>query len=187
MLEEFTPTQKRALAVLTVLALAFGAYFLRGYVILIAVAAVLAYLFTPVYCRLRNRFNTAISATLTLLASIAIVGVPLAGVVTLAVLQISQMVTGVSHWVANNDLTQLGTQLLTQVNSALAKVPFMHITLTPDSVRDSIGKVGQNAGQFALEFARDSVGSIAGILTSAIIFLYVFLALVVNGDKVLAL
>ncbi|MET0704539.1 MAG: AI-2E family transporter [Mycobacterium sp.] len=187
MLEEFTPTQKRALAVLTVLALAFGAYFLRGYVILIAVAAVLAYLFTPVYCRLRKRFNAAISATLTLLASVAIVGVPLAGVITLAVLQISQMVTGVSHWVANNDLTALGERLLTSVNDGLAKVPFMHITLTPDSVRQTIGKVGQNVGQIALEFARDSVGSIAGILTSAIIFLYVFLALVVNGDKVLAL
>jgi predicted PurR-regulated permease PerM len=187
MLEEFTLTQKRALAVLTVIALAFGAYFLRGYVILIAVAAVLAYLFTPVYCRLRTRFNTAISATLTLLASVAIVGVPLAGVITLAVLQISQMVTGVSHWVQNNDLTALGERLLVSVNDALAKVPFMNITLTPDSVRATIGKVGQNAGQIALEFARESVGSIAGILTSAIIFLYVFLALVVNGDKVLAL
>ncbi|CAN5796186.1 AI-2E family transporter [soil metagenome] len=187
MLDEFTLTQKRALAVLTVIALAFGAYFLRGYVILIAVAAVLAYLFTPVYCRLRKRANTAISATLTLLAAVAIVGVPLAGVITLAVLQISQMVTGISHWMANNDLTALGERLLTSANDGLAKVPFMHITLTPDSVRSTIGKVGQNAGQIALEFARESVGSIAGILTSAIIFLYVFLALVVSGDKVLAL
>ena len=187
MLEEFTLTQRRALAVLTVVALAFAAYFLRGYVILIAVAAVLAYLFTPVYCRLRNRFNVAISATLTLLASIAIVGVPLAGVIVLAVLQISQMVTGISHWLAQNDLTHLGQQLLTSTNQALAKVPFMHITLTPESVRGTIAKVGQNAGQIALEFARESVGSLAGILTSAIIFLYVFLALIVNGDKVVAL
>ena len=46
---EFTLTQKRALAVATVVAILFGAYFLRGYFILIVVAAVVAYLFTPLY------------------------------------------------------------------------------------------------------------------------------------------
>ncbi|MCV7224554.1 AI-2E family transporter [Mycolicibacterium komossense] len=187
MLEEFSVTQKRALVVMTVIALGFGAYFLRSYVVLMAIAAVLAYLFAPLYRRLRDRFNAGIAATLTLLASVAVVGVPLAGVVALAVLQISQMVTGISHWLAKNDLTSLGQQLLNSTNQALAKVPFMHITLTPESVRETIAKVGQNAGQIALEFARESVGSLAGIVTSAIIFLYVFLALIVNGDKVLAL
>ena len=50
---EFTLTQKRALAVATVIAVLFGAYFLRNYFILIVVAAVVAYLFSPVY----NRIN----------------------------------------------------------------------------------------------------------------------------------
>ncbi|CAN5589794.1 AI-2E family transporter [soil metagenome] len=187
MLDEFSTTQKRALVVMTVIALCFGAYFLRSYLVLMAIAAVLAYLFAPLYRRLRGRFNAGISATLTLLASIAVVGIPLAGVIFLAVLQISQMVTGIGHWLAQNDLTSLGQQLLNSTNRALAKLPFMHITLTPESVSGTIAKVGQNAGQIALEFARESVGSLAGILTSAIIFLYVFLALIVNGDKVVAL
>ena len=46
---EFTLTQKRALAVATAVAILFGAYFLRGYFILVVVAAVAAYLFTPLY------------------------------------------------------------------------------------------------------------------------------------------
>lgn len=46
MINDFTVTQKRALAVLTVVALAFGAYFLRTYFVLIVIAAVAAYLFT---------------------------------------------------------------------------------------------------------------------------------------------
>ncbi len=45
MTTEFTETQKRALAVAVVVALAFGAYFLRGYFVLVVVAAVAAYLF----------------------------------------------------------------------------------------------------------------------------------------------
>ncbi|PXX08803.1 hypothetical protein C8E89_107108 [Mycolicibacterium moriokaense] len=51
---EFTLTQKRALAVATAVAIAFGAYFLRGYFILIVLAAVAAYLFTPVFNRLNR-------------------------------------------------------------------------------------------------------------------------------------
>ncbi len=47
MKDEFSLTQKRALAVFTVLALLLGAYFLRGFFVLIVMAAVGAYLFTP--------------------------------------------------------------------------------------------------------------------------------------------
>ena len=187
MLDEFTTTQKRALAVLTVIGLLFGAYFLRRYLILIAVAAVIAYLFTPVYQRLRIRLNVGLSASLTLLSAILVVGIPLAGVIFLAVLQIGQMVTGIGHWVSHNDLTAVGQRLLASVNEMLARVPFMNINLTTETVRTTIARVGQNVGDFALHFARDSVGSLAGLLTSAIIFLYVFLALVVNGPKVVGL
>ena len=187
MLDEFTVTQKRALAVLTVIALLFGAYFLRRYLILIAVAAVIAYLFKPLYDRMRARLSVGLSATLTLLAAILVVGVPLAGVIFLAVLQIGQMVTGIQHWVAGNDLTALAQRMLASVNEMLSRVPFMNINLTPEGVRSTIARVGQNVGEFALHLARDSVGSLASIITSAIIFLYVFLALVVNGPKVAAL
>ena len=65
---EFTLSQKRALAIATAIAIVFGAYFLRGYFILIVVAAVFAYLFTPLYTRLNRRMGSGLSATLTLLS-----------------------------------------------------------------------------------------------------------------------
>ncbi|MCV7153502.1 AI-2E family transporter [Mycolicibacterium pyrenivorans] len=184
---DFTVTQKRALAVLTVVALAFAAYFLRGYVLLIAVAAVLAYLFSPLYERLRAKMNVGLSATITLLAAIATVALPLAGVTFLAFIQISQMVTSVGHWVEQTDFTALAQRLLDSANEVLARVPFMDVTLTQDSVRSAIAKVGQNAGEIALGVARDSVGGLASALTGAIIFLYVFVALLTNGHRVLDL
>lgn len=187
MLNEFTVTQKRVLAVLTIIALGFGAYFLRSYLVLIAMAAVLAYLFRPIYSRLRARHSVGLSATATLLAAIAIVAAPLSGIVFLAVMQISQMVNGISHWMASTDLTELGKRLLDTANELLARVPFLNIELTPESVQDTISRVGQNLGEMALHVASSSVGSIAMVITSAIIFLYVFLALLTNGEKVLAL
>ncbi|BBY75831.1 AI-2E family transporter [Mycolicibacterium parafortuitum] len=187
MRDDFTVTQKRALAVLTVLALAFAAYFLRGYLLLIAVAAVLAYLFRPLYRRLRGRLNVGLSATITLLAAIATVALPLSGVVFLAFLQISQMVTGIGHWVEETDFTALAHRLLNSANELLARVPFVDFTLTPESVRDAMTTVGQKGGELALSFARESAGSIVSTVTGLIIFLYVFLALLTNGPKVVEL
>ena len=109
---EFTLTQKRALAVATAIAILFGAYFLRGYFILIVVAAVAAYLFTPLFNRLNRRFGTGLSATLTLLAAIASVVVPLALFVFLAVVQITTMVEKVAEWVGRTDLSALGLSLI---------------------------------------------------------------------------
>src|SRR5947199_358075 len=100
---EFTVTQKRALAVATVLALLFVAYFLRSYFILIVVAAVAAYLFAPLYDRLRTRFGSGLSATITLLAVVGSVVIPVSLLVLFAVVQISGMIQGVSDWVGKTD------------------------------------------------------------------------------------
>ncbi|MCH9731493.1 MAG: AI-2E family transporter [Actinomycetia bacterium] len=187
MTQTFTLTQKRYLAVLTVIALGFGAYFVRGYVLLIAVAAVLAYLFDPLYKRLRTKTNVGVSATATLLAAIASVAVPLTGVAFLAFLQISQMVSSVSDWAAQTDFTALAQRLLDSANEALTRIPFIDVTLTQDSVREAATKLGQNGGQLALGVLRDSVGGMVATVTGLIIFLYVFVALLTQGDKVLAL
>lgn len=187
MLDDFTPTQKRALAILLVVALIFGAYFLRRYFILIVVAAVAAHLFNPLYLRFTKRFSKAVSATLTLLAAIATVGIPLGLVGFLAFLQIGQMVDSVGHWVQRTDLNALGTQLLDTANQLLAKVPFINVDLTPDALRGCATKAGQTVGQAVLDFLSGSAGGAVFALAASIIFLYVFLSLLTNGDHVLGL
>jgi len=180
----FTASQKRVLVVVTLIALGFGAYFLRHFLLLMAVAGVLAFLFGPLYRWLRARFNVAVSATLTLLATIATVAIPLAGVISLAVLQIGESMESIGRWAQQTDFTKLAQRLLDSTNQILARIPFLDIRLTEGSVREAAAKVGQNAGQLVLDFARDSVGGIAGLVTALVLFLYVFLALLTNGGKV---
>ena len=174
---EFTLTQKRALAVATAIAILFGAYFLRGYFILIVVAAVAAYLFTPLFNRLNKRFGTGLSATLTLLAAIAAVVVPLGLFVFLAVVQITNMVERVADWVGRTDLSALGDQALRFVNDVLHRVPFIDVTVTPDSLRSSMATVAQKVGEWLLGLLQGAAGSVFGGVTAAILFLYVFISL----------
>jgi predicted PurR-regulated permease PerM len=181
---EFTLTQKRALAVATVLAVVFGVYFLRGYFILIVVAAVAAYLFMPVFSRLRKRLGTGLSATVTLLAAFAVVIVPLGFCVYLAVVQITAMVERVSEWVAHTDLSALGVRSLDFVNDVLHRLPFINVTVTPESLQSSMASVAQEAGKWLLGLLQGAAGGIFGAVTGAILFIYVFLSLLVNRDGV---
>jgi predicted PurR-regulated permease PerM len=184
---EFTLTQKRALAIATVIAILFGAYFLRGYFILVVVAAVAAYLFSPLYARLKERMGTGLSATLTLLAAFAAVIIPSGLFVFLAVVQITTMVERVAVWIQRTDLSALGDQTLKWVNEALARVPFANITVTPDSLRDSMTTVAQEVGKWLLGILQGAAGGAFGAITAAILFLYVFISLLTNQDKVLLL
>jgi predicted PurR-regulated permease PerM len=181
---EFTLTQRRALAVATVIAILFGAYFLRTYFILIVVAAVVAYLFSPLYNRLKKRMGTGLSATLTLLAAFASVIVPIGLIVLIAVVQITDMVKSVAEWVDRTDLSTLGDKTLALVNGLLAKVPFSDITLTPEMIRKAMTTVAQNGGQWLLHTLQGAAGGLIGGITAAILFLYVFISLLTNKDEV---
>ena len=181
---EFTLTQKRALAVATVIAILFGAYFLRQYFMLIVIAAVVAYLFTPLYDRLNKRMGTGLSATLTLLAAFASVIVPVGLIVLIAVIQITEMVRSVADWVEKTDMSALGTRTLKFVNDLLARVPFADITVTPEMIRKGVTTVAQNGGEWLLHTLQSAAGGVIGGITATILFLYVFISLLTNKDAV---
>ncbi|PJE24133.1 MAG: AI-2E family transporter [Mycobacterium sp.] len=180
---EFTLTQRRALAIFTLLALAFGAYFLRNYFVLIVVAAVGAYLFTPLFNWFNKRLGTGLSATATLLSALVIVIVPVGLLVALAIVQIARMIDSVSGWVRSTDLSSLGDKTLKLVNEFLSRVPFVHINVTAEMLRKAMVSAAQGVGHWLLGVLQNTAGSLAGMITSAIIFLYVFIALLVHRDK----
>ncbi|VAZ78736.1 hypothetical protein LAUMK4_04120 [Mycobacterium persicum] len=180
---EFTLTQKRALAVLTLVALLFGAYFLRDYFVLIVVAAVGAYLFTPLFTWFNKRLSTGLSATCTVLTALAIVFIPVALLVVLAVVQVARMVDNVAEWFKTTDPSELGDKVLHLVNDLLARVPFLHVTVTPEMLRNTMISAARTVGTWLLHVLQGAAGSLAGAVTSAIIFLYVFVALLLNRDR----
>jgi predicted PurR-regulated permease PerM len=184
---EFTLTQKRALAVVTIVSLLFAAYFLRNYFVLIVVAAVGAYLFTPLFNWFGRRLGSGLAATCTLLSALLVVIVPVGLLVLLAIVQISRMVTHVADWVQKTNPSDLGNTTLQAANQLLARVPFLHVTVTAESLRKTMATVAQKAGEWALHFLQDTAGSLFGAVTSAIIFLYVFVALLTNREKLLTL
>jgi predicted PurR-regulated permease PerM len=113
--------------------------------------------------------------------------VPLGAFVYLAVVQITMMVERVADWVGKTDLSALGDQALRFVNDVLHRVPFVHATVTQDSLRGSVAHVAQEAGQWLLGLLQGAAGTVFGGVTAAILFLYVFISLLVNRGSLLTI
>ena len=184
---EFTLSQKRALAIATAIALLFGAYFLRRYLILVVIAAIVAYLFTPVHNRLRTRFSAGLATTLTVLAALATVVVPLSLLITVATFHVSRMLVGLADWAKTADLNALGNRGVELVNQLLGKLPFDTPPITPDSLRAPVVTAAQNVGEWLLRTLQGAAGGAIGFITAAIIFLYVLISLLSNRAEVLML
>lgn len=184
---EFTLPQRRALAIVTGIALLFGAYFLRRYFMLIVIAAIVAYLFSPLYNRLRAKVNGGLATTMTVLAALAVVVIPMIAIVSLATIQISHMLIGVAAWAKTADLNELGDKAIAAVNHLLDRLPFQTPTITDESLRANLGKVAQTIGEWLLHTLSGAAGGAIGFITSAIIFLYVLISLLVNKNEVVVL
>lgn len=183
--KSFTEPQKRALAIATVIALIFGAYFLRGYFILIVVAAVTAYLFEPMYERFLKRFGAGLSVTFTVLAALLMLVIPLSLLVFLAVIQITSMVRSVQGWLAETDVSDLGERTLKYANDLIDRVPLLHgVDLTPQLVQEKLTTVAQHVGEYLLGVLQGAAGGLLGGVTAAILFLYVFISLLTNHEGV---
>lgn len=182
---DFTATQKRALAVATVLAIVLGTYFLRSYLMVVVVAAVAAYLFNPLYRWFGRRCGNGLSLTLTILSALVALVIPLGLVILLAAGQINVMIRSVSDWVAHTDLSALGDRALRLVNEALDRVPFLAgVDVTPAMIQERLSTVAQRAGEWALGVLTGFAGGVAGGLTAAVLFVYVFASLLSNQDGV---
>ena len=184
---DFTPTQKRALGLVTAVALLFGAYFLSRYFMLIVIAAVVAYLFTPIHDKLKTKVSAGLATTLTVLAALLIVVLPLVGVISIATVQISHTLIGVADWAKTADLNALGERAITAVNNGLQKLPLQAPTLTLESLRANVGKVAQTVGEWLLRTLSGAAGGAIGLITSSIIFLYVLISLLGNKAKLVTL
>lgn len=183
--KSFTEPQKRALAIATMLAVVFGAYFLRGYFILIVMAAVAAYLFEPLFERFRKRFGTGLSVTLTVLAALLMVIIPVTLLVFLAVVQISAMVDSVSGWLAETDLSSLGDRALRYTNDVIDRVPLLNgVDVTPELLRERVTTIAQHVGEYLLHVLQGAAGGLLGGVTAAFLFLYVFISLLSQHERV---
>lgn len=176
-----TQTQRKAIGIAIVLALLGGALFLRPYFSLIVVAIIFAFLFNPFYSRLLKKWNNPGRASmLTFLFALVATIVPVILIILFSVKQVDNLVN-------NTDFTEFSktlTNLMADINAWLAR---FSIHIDGSKIGAQLSSVVKTVGQSLFSGIPELFSSFIGFITSAIIFIYVFLSLLKNSDKVLGL
>lgn len=179
-----TDIKFRPLTIAVIIALLFGAYFLRHYFSLIVLAAIVAYTFNPLYKRLTRKFKKPGSAaSLTLLISFLALLLPLIIVVVLSGIQVKNILDSFSA--SHVDLGKIGQDTLNWVNdSILAHIPGTHQISTTD-LQQYISKAVNALAEWFLGVLTSSVSGVAGFFTAVILYIYIFLNFLTQQDKLI--
>jgi predicted PurR-regulated permease PerM len=178
-------SQDRPLQIATLIALVFGAYFLKHYFTLIIFAIIVGFLFNPVYQNFSRRFKRkGMAASLTLVVSLLALVIPLVLITIATVYQIKHAVDSLSSGAV--DLGQVGQQVVDWVNRIIARIPGMH-PITLEQLQNAVSTVATNLAKSVLDIITSSVSSITGFITNLIIYMYVFVNLLVFQDSLIEL
>lgn len=181
----YSNSEKKALVIATLVAVLFGAWFLRGYFSMFVIAGTFAYLFYPIYIRLGKKMSDGSAVAATMAVSFVSILIPIALVVSLTWIQVTGIARNITPAFNDISATQLSEQVLSSVNQSLEKLPFSVQPITESMVagwlKHAVTSIGSNiAGSITSTF-----GSFLSAFTGFIIYLFLFASLLKNGSKLL--
>ncbi|HUD03534.1 MAG TPA: AI-2E family transporter [Patescibacteria group bacterium] len=179
--------QRRALTITLIIALLFAAVFLRHYFSLIALAAIVAFLYNPIYRWLfkKTKGKKNLSVTITLFVAIITISIPVAIVLVVTVDQAFQVADIIKRSAASG--TSIGdiiNNVITAINHIIDKLPghsVHHISSGQvfDWLKNNTSVLIRSSFNYVAHFA----GSFASYLTKAVIFIFIFISFLKNQDK----
>lgn len=177
--------QKRVLIIALIFALIFAFLFLRSYMMLIIFSAIMAYLFNPINSWfLRKGRSPSSAAVLTFFASMLAIIIPAIIIITITVFQIGGFVDKIASGHYSVGATDTVTHLIDTFNNTLARFN-INYTASIQQFASYISSAAATFGKALLEGVLHSVSGFFAFITTAIIYIYVFLSMVRYKDKII--
>lgn len=172
-------SQKRAIGIATIAAIVGGAVLLKPYFTLIVLSIILAFLFSPIYKWLLARWHKpGRSAMTTLIIAALLIVIPTTCIIVLCIHQIEHMLRNVN----TEQVTTFVNNIVDTINRLLQNSP---VQIDESTLSTSLENALKSAGESLLSKLSGAFGGFLSALTSFIIFIYVFISLLTNGDKLL--
>jgi predicted PurR-regulated permease PerM len=181
--------QRHALSIAVILALLLAIYFLRSYFFVIAIGVIVAYMFNPIYQWLLRKTNnrTGLCIALTFILSVITILIPLSLVLIFTIDQAVQFANELTRSASQG--TSFGNfidQALTAVNNLINKLPGGSVdNISTVQVTDWLQSNASNIAKYVFNFFAGLTGSIVGFLAKLVIYVYVFMSVLRNQDKIL--
>lgn len=179
-------TQRRVLIIAILLAVVASFMFLRMYLMLIIFSGIMAYLFGPIHDRLLKRGQSQGAAAVnTFLISVLVIIVPAAIILTITVFQIENLVSDLAKGNYSSDAQSLGNAIVDFTNNTLAQLG-IDKTVTVQQLADSISSALSTFGKSLLEGLLSSISGFFALITTSIIYIYVFMSMLKNKSKIIS-
>ena len=184
----FTKPQQKALSIAVIIALIVGTLFLRAYIGLLAVAAIVSFIFYPAYdFILRKTKRKNIAANATFLISLLVFIIPVFIVSAVTIVQLSQIIKDIAKISSSGSFNQYFKDFITLINGLLDQLPGNNLTLSTESITRSLQSNLSTIANTILSALQSSIGSIPRIITQFIIYIYVFVSILLNKDTLVAM
>jgi predicted PurR-regulated permease PerM len=181
--------QRHALSIAVILALLLGIYFLRSYFFVIAIGVIVAYMFNPIYQWLLRKTNnrSGLCIALTFIISIITILIPLCLVLVFTIDQAVQFANELTKNASQG--TSFGNfidQALTAINNLIDKLPGHSVNhISTVQVTDWLQSNASNIAKYVFNFFAGLTGSIVSLLAKIVIYVYIFMSVLRNQDKIL--
>lgn len=179
---------KIPLIISVIIALIFSLWFLKDYFVIIALAAILAFLFNPFYLWMLRKTNgkAGLSAGTTFVLVVFSVAIPVAILVVITVDQALQLVDIVEKAAkGSGGLYNTVQNLISNANQQLDKLP----SLGPETIKigqitDWLKENASKIAQSAIHMLTGVAGGLSSLITKSILFIFIFLSLLKNQAKI---
>src|SRR3990167_2700977 len=183
---KLAPGQKKVLAVATVIAAIAALFFLKKYLMLIIVSAIIAYLFNPVHQWLIRRGRSpGQAAVLTFLTSLLALIIPVFLIAVITIWQVEALTRDLTADDVSTALSDAENSFINWANSLLADLGASY-QLTTQGLADAISSAAESVSKTIVSGLLSSVSGFFAFITTAIIYIYVFMSMLRHQDKILA-
>ena len=165
-------------------AVVFGLWFVTPFIGIVALAALMAFMFHGIYGRLARRVSSSFAAALTLVISILVVVVPTILTIAFTAAQLSQLATQISGVVVNEGSTLNVTSIVSSVNTFTAPLLGSNV-LSADGVLDFVRNTIPSVLKGAVTITTQVVGSIPVTIILTIMYATLFYEFLTHGKSVL--
>lgn len=170
------------------IALVVGIWFVAPYLGVIALAALMAFLFNGTYTRLNQRMRAGGAAALTFLFSLVVVLVPIILILLFTVFQLGQLIADITNTFGAN-FTSVPEALQTAINNVNALAASLGSSsqlITTEGVSEFLKTALPAVVGGVANFITTFVGSLPFAIIMAIMYIFLFFEFLVYGKKIVA-
>lgn len=178
-------TSSKAPTIALIIALAVGVWFLLPQIGVVVFTALMAYLFYPLYLRLK-RGKGGMAAALTLFASFLVVIIPLTFITIAAISQVASLADTVSRVQDWQNVPEVIQKAIGITNDVLDPITGNRPSITETGVIDFLHNTLPGVLRSTAQFLLGILSSIPRLGIAVLVYVYLFLAFLRYGPQLIA-